>query len=88
MEQPEELVQIKELLKANPQGMSITEISRELGKNMHSVGRYLDNLRLSGQVVMRAYGKAKVFSLARRVPLAHMMSCSREMILVLDRDMR
>jgi PAS domain S-box-containing protein len=88
MEQPEELVQIKELLKANPQGMSITEISRELGKNMHSVGRYLDNLRLSGQVVMRTYGKAKVFSLARRVPLAHMLSCSREMILVLDRDLR
>jgi len=88
MEQPEELVQIKELLKGNPQGMSITEISRELGKNMHSVGRYLDNLRLSGQVVMRAYGKAKVFSLARRVPLANMMSCSREMILVLDRDLR
>jgi PAS domain S-box-containing protein len=88
MEQPEELVQIKELLKANPQGMSITEISRELGKNMHSVGRYLDNLRLSGQVVMRTYGKAKVFSLARRVPLAHMLSCSHEMILVLDRDLR
>ncbi|MDD1659965.1 MAG: PAS domain-containing protein [Methanomicrobiales archaeon] len=88
MEQPEELVQIKELLKGNPQGMSITEISRELGKNMHSVGRYLDNLRLSGQVVMRTYGKAKVFSLARRVPLAHMLSCSREMILVLDRDLR
>jgi PAS domain S-box-containing protein len=88
MEQPEELVQIKELLKGNPQGMSITEISRELGKNMHSVGRYLDNLRLSGQVVMRTYGRAKVFSLARRVPLAQMMSCSREMILVLDRDLR
>ncbi|MDD1651993.1 MAG: PAS domain-containing protein [Methanomicrobiales archaeon] len=88
MDQPDELTQIKELLKRNPQGMSITEISRELGKNMHSVGRYLDNLRLSGQVVMRTYGKAKVFSLARRVPLAHMMSCSREMILVLDRDMR
>jgi PAS domain S-box-containing protein len=88
MEQPEELVQIKELLKGNPQGMSITEISRELGKNMHSVGRYLDNLRLSGHVVMRTYGKAKVFSLARRVPLAHMLSCSREMILVLDRDLR
>ncbi|MDD1653500.1 MAG: PAS domain-containing protein [Methanomicrobiales archaeon] len=88
MEQPDELTQIKELLKRNPQGMSITEISRDLGKNMHSVGRYLDNLRLSGQVVMRTYGKAKVFSLARRVPLAHMMSCSREMILVLDRDLR
>ena len=87
-QQPEELVQIKELLRQNPQGMSITEISRELRKNMHSVGRYLDVLRLSGQVVMRTYGKAKVFSLARRVPLASIMSCSREMILVLDRDLR
>jgi len=55
-----ELLQIRELLRQAPHGMSVTEIARTLKKNMHSVGRYLDILHVSGQVEMRTYGKAKV----------------------------
>lgn len=84
----EELQQIKELLKRNSQGMSITEIARELGKNMHSVGRYLDILQATGQVEMRQYGMAKVFSLSQRLPLAAMINFAGEGVMVLDADLR
>ena len=87
-QQQENLAQIKNLLKQNPQGMSVTEISRKTGKNMHSVGRYLDQLHLSGQVIMRTYGNAKVFSLARLVPLTQLFSHTTEMMMVLDQDRR
>jgi PAS domain S-box-containing protein len=84
----EELIQIKEILKNSPQGMSVTEIARALNKNKHSVGHYLGILQVSGHVQMRNYGKAKVFSLSSRVPLDPMFGYTRDMIVVLDQDER
>lgn len=84
----DELQQIKEILKESGRGMSITEIARVLNKNNHSVGRYLDNLLVSGQVEMRTYGKAKVFSLSSRVPLDIMIEFAEDLIFVLDNDDR
>lgn len=84
----EEFNQIKEILKNSPQGMSVTEIARALNKNKHSVGHYLGILQVSGHVQMRNYGKAKVFSLASRVPLDSMFGYSKDMIIVLDQDKR
>jgi PAS domain S-box-containing protein len=84
----DELRLIKALLQKHPKGLSITEIARELGKNKHSVGRYLDVLRVSGQVEMRTYGMAKVFTLSRRVPISALLSHSpHELILWLDADL-
>lgn len=83
-----ELARIREILRDHRQGMSVTEIARVLEKNKHSVGRYLDVLRASGQVEMRAFGMAKVFTLAKRLPLASMLSVTTEPILVLDEERR
>jgi len=83
-----ELGQIRELLKKNPEGMSVTDLSKALGKNKNTVGRYLDILLISGQVDMRTYGMAKVFTLSQRVPLSAMLSYSRELIMVLDSESR
>jgi PAS domain S-box-containing protein len=79
---------IREILKQVPQGMSVTEIARALGKNKHSVGRYLDILRVSGHVEMRNYGMAKVFTLSQRIPLSALLSFPSEMIMVLDQEHR
>jgi PAS domain S-box-containing protein len=84
----EELVRIKEILKGSPHGMSVTEIARALGKNKHSAGRYLDILHASGNVEMRTYGKAKVFSLSSRIPLDTLLGFAGDLILVLDKDLR
>jgi PAS domain S-box-containing protein len=84
----QELIAIKDLLKKNPNGMSVTDISRALKKNKNTVGRYLDILLISGQVDMRAYGMAKVYTMSQRVPLSAMLSYSKELIMVLDNESR
>ena len=83
-----ELSLIKDLLKKNPEGMSVTDISKALNKNKNTVGRYLDILLISGHVDMRTYGKAKVFTLSQRLPLSAMLSYSKELIMVLDNESR
>ena len=85
---PHELSVIKDLLKKNPEGMSVTDISKALNKNKNTIGRYLDILLISGQVDMRTYGMAKVFTLSHRVPLSAMLGYSRELIMVLDNESR
>ena len=84
----QELVAIKDLLKQNPTGMSVTDISKALKKNKNTIGRYLDILLISGQVDMRAYGMAKVYTISQRVPLSAMLSYSKELIMVLDNEAR
>ncbi len=84
----DELARIRELLREQLQGMSVTEIAAALGKNKHSVGRYLDVLRASGQVEMRTFGMAKVFTLAKRLPVASMISIADEPVMVLDEERR
>jgi PAS domain S-box-containing protein len=84
----QELDAIRDLLKKNPNGMSVTDISRALKKNKNTVGRYLDILLISGQVDMRTYGMAKVYTLSQRVPLSAMLSYSKELIMVLDNEFR
>ena len=84
----QELGAIRTLLKKNPNGMSVTDISKALKKNKNTVGRYLDILLISGQVDMRTYGMAKVYSLSQRVPLSAMLSYSKELIMVLDSESR
>ena len=83
-----ELAVIKKLLKKNLNGMSVTDISRALKKNKNTIGRYLDILLISGQVDMRTYGMAKVFTLSQRVPLSALLSYSKELIMVLDAEGR
>jgi PAS domain S-box-containing protein len=83
-----DLARVREILREHLQGMSVTEIAAALGKNKHSVGRYLDVLRASGQVEMRTFGMAKVFTLAKRLPVASMLSLADEPIFVLDDERR
>jgi PAS domain S-box-containing protein len=84
----QELGQIKNLLRENPEGMSVTDIAKALKKNKNTTGRYLDILLISGQVDMRTYGMAKVFTISQRVPLSAMLSYSKDLIMVLDKESR
>jgi PAS domain S-box-containing protein len=85
---PQIAAQIKDVLKKNPQGLSITEIVREVHVNRNTAGRYLEKLLVSGQVEMRHFGMAKIYALANRVPVSAVLSISSELIMQLDNSTR
>ena len=79
---------IKDLLKKNPHGLSITEIVGVINVNRNTAGRYLENLLVSGQVELRRFGMAKIYMLSQRVPLSAVLSISSELVMQLDHNLR
>ena len=76
------------MLKTNPQGMSLREISEAIGMNRVTVARHLDVLIASGRVEMVQFGQAKVFYLSQRVPVKSLINCLSDIILVVDDRMK
>jgi len=81
-----EFPKIIEVLKENPRGMLVKQISEAIGVNRISVGHYLEILLLLGEVDMETYGQAKVFFLSKRVPIHAMMDLTSDAVLVLNED--
>ena len=79
---------IKRILKTNPKGCTIMELSKKLNTNRNSVAKYLEMLLISGQVEMETYGTAKVYILSQRVPVSGLLEISSDLILVLDGDLK
>jgi PAS domain S-box-containing protein len=80
--------QIKDLLRKNPQGLSITDIVKAVNINRNTAGRYLENLLVSGQVELRRFGMAKIYRISQRVPLSAVLSISAESVIQLDSFLR
>ena len=87
-ESKRELARVKDLLKNEPRGLSITDISRMLNMNRNSVSKYLNMLLVSGHVDMRSVGVAKVYFLSQRVPISAMLDFSSDCIIVMDSMLR
>lgn len=88
MNYPDGIASVRELLKSNPRGMSVTDIAEATGINRNTVSRYLDMLLISGQAEMNTYGRAKVFYLSQRVPMSAMLDFTKDMVIVLDNQLR
>lgn len=84
----EKITRIKRLLKSRPKGLTISDISQMLKLNRNSVAKYLEILLITGQVEMRLYGNAKVYSLSQRVPISSMLKFATELILILDTEQK
>ncbi|MDD1718601.1 MAG: PAS domain S-box protein [Methanoregulaceae archaeon] len=80
----DEIGKIKEILKSEPRGLSIRQITDQLNINRNLVAKYLDMLLVSGQVEMRTIGVAKMYYLSQRVPISALMDFSSDFIAVLD----
>jgi PAS domain S-box-containing protein len=84
----QEISLIKQVLKENPKGMTVTDISRKIKINRNSVAKYLDIMRISGHVDMITFGPAKVFFPSRRVPILDILNYTSDYILVFDADLK
>ncbi|MBR1369056.1 hypothetical protein RJ53_05890 [Methanocalculus chunghsingensis] len=84
----EYLTTILELFRNEPRGMSISDISREIGLNRNSVSKYVNMLTIAGKVEMKAVGPAKVYFLSERVPISAMIEFSSDAIVLLDDQLR
>jgi PAS domain S-box-containing protein len=80
--------QIKDLLKGHPEGVSITDIVKVVPVNRNTASRYLDTLLVTGQVEMRHFGMAKLYSLTRRLPVSSVLSLSTEYVIQIDHSLR
>lgn len=83
-----ELTRIRTILKNNPKGMTVTDISREMDINRNSVAKYLDILLISGHAEMVTFGPAKVFFPSRRIPLSAMLNFTSDYMILLDKDLK
>ena len=82
-----ELDHIRKILMDNPKGLTIEDIAKKLPLNRTSTAKYLNTLLISGQAEMRTFGRAKVFTLSRRVPVSQMLNLSSDLLVVLDKDL-
>ena len=69
MSEPDErYLRVREFLQEkSPEAVSISVISRELGMNRGSVAKYLEVLQSHGHVVMKPFGKAKLYTTSQTV---------------------
>lgn len=86
-ESKRELSMVLDLLKEEPRGLSISDISRALKLNRNSVSKYLNMLLISGHVELRSIGVAKVYFLSKRVPISAMLDYSSDAIVILNLNM-
>jgi PAS domain S-box-containing protein len=84
----QEIALIKKILNENPKGMTVTDISRKIKINRNSVAKYLDIMRISGNVEMITFGPAKVFFPSRRVPILDLLNYTSDYILVFDSKLK
>lgn len=80
--------QIKSILKANPRGLSVTDISRQIGINRNTVAKYLEILRISGHIEMEYVGTAKIYFLSQRIPVSTLLDFSSDYIIVIDSKLK
>jgi PAS domain S-box-containing protein len=86
VEYKKQFARIIKLLRSNPKGMTITEISQELDLNRNACAKYLDILRVLGQTEMKVFGTAKVYFQSDRIPISSFINLTSEGIILIDND--
>ena len=84
----DEAARIRAVLKDHPLGMSIKEISLAVNMSRNSVAKYAEVMTTAGQLDVRHVGNAKLYTLSHRVPVSDLLNHAKELIIVLDNDLR
>ncbi|MHA1253238.1 MAG: PAS domain-containing protein, partial [Candidatus Helarchaeota archaeon] len=79
-----EFARIKKLLKDNPHGMTITQISNKLNMNRNTCAKYLDLLQVLGYTIMQVFGTAKVYFPSDRMPISTLINIAIDGLLIMN----
>ncbi|MFA5213399.1 MAG: PAS domain S-box protein, partial [Methanoregula sp.] len=79
--------QIHTALKSNPEGLSITELSKMLKVHRNSMTRYLDVLALGGRVEAHQQGQKKIYISSNRIPYSLISCLNHHYMLALDSEL-
>ena len=82
----ERVDRIKQILKWNPRGMTISDLTKKMQINRNLIAKNLDMLVISGQVEMQPIGTAKVYFLSKRVPVSSMLEFSSDLVIMVDQQ--
>ncbi len=82
----EKIARIKKILKFQPRGMSISDISSQLHMNRNSVAKYLEILFMNGEVEAKKLGTSKVYTISQRLPVSGWISFSSDLIIIINPD--
>jgi len=82
-----ELEKIIVIIKNNPRGVTIKEISEKIDINRNAVGKYLDVLQMEGKVDVKKFGRSHVYFPSQSVPISTMFDYSNDFIVVVRKDM-
>jgi PAS domain S-box-containing protein len=82
----ERVGRIKQMLKWHPRGMTISDLTKKMQINRNLIAKNLDMLVISGQVEMQPIGTAKVYFLAKRVPVSSMLEFSSDLVIMVDQE--
>lgn len=85
----DKLTNIREYLQEKyPQKISISAISRNLRIHRSTASKYLEILRLNGEVTMCHYGKSKLYTISNRIPTTSLFDHINEIMVIIDSDSR
>ena len=77
-------IAIRELLKNHPRGLSITEIADALRLHRNTAAKYLEMLRLKGEVDRKQIGTAKIYYPVQRMPVVALLAFCRRPAVILN----
>jgi len=88
LETPESVLRIQEILQRNPQGLNIVEIAEKTGLNRMSVAKYLEVLTANESVEVQMFGRAKIYSISRRLPVKSFLEQISKCYCITDSNLR
>jgi len=80
------LERIIRIIRFKSKGMTITDLSRQTGIHRNSIAKYLQILLASGKVDIQLIGNAKIYTIAKRIPIASMMDCTTDLMLIINKE--
>ncbi|MFA5331442.1 MAG: PAS domain-containing protein [Methanoregula sp.] len=85
---PDSAILIFDLLKMNPRGLNIREISELTGLNRMSVAKYLDIMTATETVVVRMIGSSKIYYIPQRIPASAFLEYTSKHYCITDSNLK